>query len=147
MPGSLFEQVPENPFIDLARHGWREIEEADAALPGACRPGDLAAALYAHSRLAQFKTQAQLLLRANRSHHLHSDALVIDVANNAAVRLVDRDVGQGSKFVPMASPSLSCGRYSCVHTPPKRWDQNLSLNLSPPGRIFFVTTMGRKPGS
>src|ERR1700686_4239310 len=148
MPRSLFEQVPENPFIDLAGHCWGEIEELDAAPSGARRPRNLAAGLHAHSRLAQFKAQAQLLLWANRSHHLHSDAFVIDVANNAAVRLVDRDVGQGSKFVPMASPSLSCRRYSCVHTPTESLaSQNLSSILSPAGSVFLVTTMVRNHGS
>src|ERR1700686_3156219 len=134
MPRSLFEQVPENPFIDLAGHCWGEIEELDAAPSGARRPRNLAAGLHAHSRLAQFKAQAQLLLWANRSHHLHSDAFLIDVANNAAVRLVNRDIGQGAKFVPMASPSLSCRRCSCVHTPPKRWLARTFLSiLSPAG--------------
>src|SRR5579864_1172282 len=40
------------------------------------------------------------------------------IANDPAIRLIERDVSQSAKFVPMLSPRLARGRHCCVHTPP-----------------------------
>ena len=110
-----FEQVPENPFIDLPGCLGREFEETDAALSGTRRPRHLAARFHAQPRTAQFEAHAQLLLRTNRRHHLQPDPLMTDIANNTAVRLLHTSVDQSAKFVSVLRPRFLRGSCSCVH--------------------------------
>jgi hypothetical protein len=110
-----FEQVPENPFIDLPGCLGREFEETDAALSGTRCPRNLAARFHPQPRTAQFEAHAQLLLRTNRRYHLQPDPLMTDIANNTAVRLLHAGVDQGAKFVPVLRPRFLRGSCSCVH--------------------------------
>jgi hypothetical protein len=55
--------------------------------------------------------QAQLLMRTNLNRSLHRNAFMRQIANNAYIRLVESDVGQGTESVPMSSPRFSRRRY------------------------------------
>jgi hypothetical protein len=74
---------------------------------------------------------------------------VIQIANNAPVRLIESHVSQSAEFVPVLCPSWSRGRQSCVHTitPPEKSGQArgpIPRILSPPADAALVTRMVRE---
>jgi hypothetical protein len=103
-------------LVNPASHLWREFKEPNTALTRARCPQNLALSFHSEPRLAQFKAHPHLLLRTNRCHHLQPNPVVIDIANNAAVRHLNTGVGQRTKFMPVLSPRLSRWCLSCIHT-------------------------------
>ena len=116
MQGSRFQQISENPLLNVAAESGSQIHEPDATLPGRCGPHDLPASFHAEFGIAQLEADADFLHGMNRGDRLHGKAFAGQVANDAAIRLIKGDVGQGTKFVPMLGPSLSRERCPCVHT-------------------------------
>jgi hypothetical protein len=65
--------------------------------------------LYFQPRIPQLKAHPQLLALTHRPHRLHSNTFVIQIADDAAIRLVQRDVGQCAEFVPVLGPCWAHG--------------------------------------
>ena len=86
--------------------GGGHVEEADSTLSGKCRPDDLSTGFNLEPRIAQFKPHTQLLARTHCSHDLNANAPVGKIADNAAIRLIQSDVGECAQFVPMMRSRL-----------------------------------------
>src|SRR6202167_2973610 len=104
------EKVGKNPLIDLKAGARGQIHEANAALSRGTGPGDLPVGLHAQAWKPQLKAQADTLLLAQRTNRLHGYTFAVEVADNAAVGLVERNVGQGAQFVPVVGPLLPLGK-------------------------------------
>jgi hypothetical protein len=115
MNRNSFQQSAENPLIDLLAQCGRHLDETDTALPGKRRTYDLSTGLHLQTWIAEFKAHPYLLLRAYCGDHLYTDAGTRQIAHDAAVRLVERDVSQRSQIVPMRCSCLTRGSESCVH--------------------------------
>jgi hypothetical protein len=50
--------------------------------------------IHSQPRIPQLEAYPQLLPQTHRPHRLHSNAFVTQIANDAAIRLIKRDVGQ-----------------------------------------------------
>jgi hypothetical protein len=89
--------------------------------------------------MTQFETQANDLLGMKRCDRLNSCALMIDVANDSTIRVIEDDVGQGAKIMPVMGTRLPRRDYKCFHTRRRRinvkWSRiakSYSLPKKPP---------------
>ena len=89
MPRKSFQQVAENPLIDLTRHPRRRIEEFYAALPRGRGPRNFAAGFHSQLWVAQFEAHSYLLVKTRRRHRLYSHAFMAQVADYTTVRLIE----------------------------------------------------------
>src|ERR1700734_3035124 len=113
------QQVREDPLVDLATVARRQVHETNAALSRGAGPTNLTICFHAQARESQLKAQADALLRAQSSHGLHGYALVIEVADDSAVTIVEGDVGQRAQFMPVPSACVPRGKRDCLHTLPR----------------------------
>ena len=150
MLAGAFEHIPKNPFVNLASSFRRKIDEANAALPRARRPRNLALRLHSKPRMIQFETHAYWLLRTQGRYHLQPDSAVTDVANDPAVRLLHRGVAQRSQFVPVLAPRLPRQRYSNIHTSPPNefhFGQSRAVHLTALKKYLFSNQTGSQSSS
>ena len=98
------QQIPEDPFVNPPAHARRQIKEANPTLSVGIDPPDFAPGGNLQAGMRQFEPYPQTLSTMNRSCDLHCDAIVSQIANYAAVRFIEPDVGHTPKFMPSASP-------------------------------------------
>ena len=110
------QKISEDPLADLATGACRQVHEADAILSRWTGPGDLAVGFHAQAWKSQLKAQADALLLVQRPNRLHCHPLVIEVANDSTVALVERDIGQRAQFMPVLGAWLPRGKRYCFHT-------------------------------
>ena len=119
MQGCAFQQVAKNPFVDLPRRFRGHVEKSNPTLARGRRPCHFSVRLDPHPRIAQLKPNPLLLLGAHPCHHLHSNAIMRQITNDAAVPLIKRDIGQRSEIVPVLRSRFLRGR-EYVHTHRRR---------------------------
>src|ERR1700683_871464 len=110
-----FQQIAENPFVELADFSGRKIEKANPGLACRIRPRHFSSSLNWDSGLAQLEAHSHLLARAQRSDGLDRQAGVIQIANDAAIGVVKSDVGQSAERVPMLLSRRFRGNGHNVH--------------------------------
>src|SRR4029077_12711708 len=93
LAGECIQKVGKDPLVDLKTGTWRQIHEADATLSGRAGPTNLPAGFDTQARKSQFKAQAHALVLAQWSDGLHGHTLVVEVADDSAVGLVEGYVG------------------------------------------------------
>src|SRR5215469_437321 len=107
-----FEQITENPLIDLLLVGRRHIEKADSALARKRRPHNFGPRLDLQPWVTEFKADPHLLFWAQGRDHLHANAGTGQIAYDATICLIERDIGKRTEFMPMLCSCLTRG---CVH--------------------------------
>ena len=107
------QQLDEYPFFQPAPGTLRKSEKLYACLPHRVSPGHSARAFYPHLGVAQFEAQEYLLVSAQRSHRLNSDARVAQIADDAAIRLIQIQVGQSLNLVAVVTASPPGSETSC----------------------------------
>ncbi len=75
------------------------------ACPDRVSPRHASRAFDSHSRVGQIEAQENLLVSAQRSHRLNGDAGVAQIANDAAIRLIQIEVGQSLNLVTVVTAS------------------------------------------
>jgi hypothetical protein len=83
-----------------------------ACLPHGISPGHSARAFY-RTWVAQFEAQEYLLVGAQRSNRLNSDARVAQIVDDAAIRLIQIQVGQSLNLVAVVTASPPGSETSC----------------------------------
>jgi len=66
--------------------------------------------------VAQLEAHPDLLSRMRRRYRLHSDAFMAQIADDAAIRLIEHNVDESTQLVPVLRPGLLRGRCSYIHT-------------------------------
>src|ERR1700733_2900673 len=87
------QKVGKDPLINLATGACRQVNEADATLSRGGSPTDLAMSFHPQAGESQLKAQADTLLLAQRADGLHRHAIVVEVADNSTIGLIEGDVG------------------------------------------------------
>src|SRR5215467_15263503 len=115
MQRNPFQQIAENPLIDLLLEDPIHIEKADSALPRERRPHNFSPGLDLQPWTTQFKAYPHLLLRAQGRDHLHAYPVARQIAHDATICLIECDIGERTQLVPMLRSRLTRGSESCVH--------------------------------
>src|SRR5580658_3346141 len=119
--GHGIQKVRKYPLVDLMMGAFGQVHEANAALSGALGPTDLTSGFHSQAGESQLKAEANPLLRAQGSDGLHGHTLVIEVADDSAVGIVQRDVGQRALLMPVVGACLPLGQGWCLHTLRQEW--------------------------
>src|ERR1039458_10288434 len=116
LAGDSIEKVGKDPLIDLVTRACGQVYEADATLSRGAGPTDLPGGFHAQARKSQLKAQADALLLAQRGDGLYGHTLVVEVADDSTIGLIEGDVGQRAQFMPVVGACWPRGKKDCLHT-------------------------------
>src|ERR1700733_4918457 len=115
LAGSGIEEVGEDPLVDLMTSARRQLQETDAALSRRSGPADQPGGFNAQPRKSQLKPQADALFLAQGRNRLHRHTVIVEVADNAAVGLIQSDVSQRTQFMAIMNARLPRGKRYYLH--------------------------------
>ena len=107
-------ELHENPFLQQPSGTLRKSQKFHAGLSHGVNPRYSSRGFDAHSRVCELEAQKDLLMYEERSSRLNRNARVAQIANDAAVSLVQIDVSQALNLVAIVTPPAERCKTTCI---------------------------------
>ena len=117
IPGRVFrgsQELDQNPFFQQAPGARGKKQKFDPCLPHGIGPSHAPRGFDPDPRISQIEAQKNLLVYVKRSHGLNGQTGVTQIADDAAVGLIQIDIGQALNLVAIVTSSAEGCEAACV---------------------------------
>jgi hypothetical protein len=110
------QKIRECPFIDFARSSSWQLDKSHSALPGAIGPDYFTISFHPDTRTIEIEPKPHALLLAQRRDGLKPHAGAAEVADDARIGIIERNVGESAQLMPVVGTRLPRRERYDLHT-------------------------------